>query len=248
MLPLRRLTRQPTTAIDLSVPRPTLTIVGPARGSNRYLPVSLWCSFMDARAAEAERKAPRHRGRDAAFVKEGEFLRIDREDVLVELGAPDTVEFAVSFDRVGRLSFSRGPSRRTDRCTRPELIEKHLSERIRSRNSARVRSCCDLTKPSMWILTASFTLLRIQSATAQHAPSVPSQPVAGAACAHIPNSRQSAWRAHDNCPRRAHRLPKSSPADRLNRLVPPSSSRILRQRLRESLIELLMGIAISSLL
>jgi hypothetical protein len=161
MLPLRRLTRQPTTAIDLSVPRPTLTIVGPARGSNRYLPVSLWCSFMDARAAEAERKAPRHRGRDAAFVKEGEFLRIDREDVLVELGAPDTVEFAVSFDRVGRLSFSRGPSRRTDRCTRPELIEKPLSERIRSRNSARVRSGCDLTKPSMWILTASFTLLRI---------------------------------------------------------------------------------------
>ena len=194
-------------------------------------------------------KRRRHRGRDAAFVKEDEFLRIDREDVLVELGAPDTVDFAVSFDRVERLSFSRGPSRRTDRCTRPELIEEPLSERIRSRNSARVRSGCDLTKPSMWILTACFLpCSRFHTAAAQHAPSVPSQPVAGATCAHIPNSRQSAWRAHDNCPRRAHRLPKSSPADHLNRLVPPSSSRILRQRLRESLIESLMGIAISSLL
>ena len=82
---------------------------------------------MDARPALAARKAPCHRGRDAAFVKEDEFLRIDREDALVELGATDTVGFGVSFDGVERLFFSRRPSRRTHRCTNPQLIETPLS-------------------------------------------------------------------------------------------------------------------------
>jgi len=36
-------------------------------------------------------QAQRHRGRDAAFVKEDEPFRIDREDLLVELGAADTI-------------------------------------------------------------------------------------------------------------------------------------------------------------
>jgi hypothetical protein len=62
---------------------------------------------------------------------------------------------------VERLFFSRSPSLATHRCTSPQLIETPLSERIRSRSSARVRSGCDLTKPSMCVLTGSVTLLRI---------------------------------------------------------------------------------------
>src|SRR5579863_1447047 len=124
------------------------------------LPISLRRPFMDARPAKAARKATRHRGRDAAFVKEDEPFRIDCEDALVELGATDTVGFGVSFDGVERLFFSRRPNRRTHRCTSPQLIETPLSRRIRSRNSAKVRSGCDFTKPSMCFLTGSVTLLR----------------------------------------------------------------------------------------
>ena len=47
--------------------------------------------------AQAAREAPRHRGRDAAFVKEYEPFRIDREDALMELGATDSVGFGGSF-------------------------------------------------------------------------------------------------------------------------------------------------------
>src|SRR5271155_1686759 len=125
------------------------------------LPVSLRRCFMNARSAEAARKAPRHRGRDTALIEEDESFRVDREDALVELGATDAVGFGVSFDGVERLFFSRRPSLVTHRCTSPQLIETPLSERIRSRSSARVRSGCDLTRSSMCVLTSSVTLLWI---------------------------------------------------------------------------------------
>ncbi len=92
------------------------------------LPVSLRRPFVDARPAEAARKAPRHCGRDAAFVKEDQPFRIDREDALVELGATDTVGFGVSFDGAERLFSAADPAGKPtgapapNSSKRPEVI------------------------------------------------------------------------------------------------------------------------------
>lgn len=106
----------------------------------QHLPVALGRAFVQPLATEAASEASRHADRDATFVNKDKPFRRNRQDRLVELGAPLAVGFGVALEGVERLFFSRRPSRTTQFRVTVQLIATPLSVTIRSRNSAMVMS------------------------------------------------------------------------------------------------------------
>ena len=96
----------------------------------------------------------------SALVEEDQLLRRDGLEALEELFPPLAVLFAVAFDGVERLFFSRRPICRSTCHRRPTLTCTGTAVSSFCCNSARVRSGCASIQPPNRCSTSGVTLRR----------------------------------------------------------------------------------------